>query len=370
MRKLIILVLILPALTFAQTMYLNNNLVKLGNGPVRDVRLCLPDTAWCAIGLETNVYFDNVVLTTNYRNYTYKVVCDSGAQFSQRWTYTPRAGASGGFSLSLYVYDEEGNLADADTMHCVVSAKIAAGSKTILLIGDSLFDQQTWPHVLDSLTATYATYIGTKDTTGTDSTANEGLGGTSWYYYTNNVASIFRLGGTFSFATYLSGNSLANPDYVIFNLGTNDIFSATEKTDAQINTILGYADTFIADVLSTLAGAKIGICLTVPPSYEQDSFGDNYSSTYYRGIFKRSQHRLVEKMIARYGKNGTNKNARVSLIPTYIGLDTEHNMKTTNHYYNARNATQFARQSNGVHPAYDGYEQLADITYCWLAAKW
>lgn len=367
--KKIFLMLIIPALLFSQSLYLNNNSVQLRQSIVDDIRLNLPDTLFCAVGIEMNVYFDNVILTNDYRDYIFKVVCDSGDHFSQRWAYTPSDGASGEFNFSLFVYNSEGDLCDADTIRVLVSPKISAGDNDILIFGDSLIDQQTLPHVVDSLTATYATYIGTRDTGG-DSTANDGIGGTTWNYWENNVNSKFITDGHMDFRGYLTDNSLDDPDYVIICLGTNDCFAATEKTDSQIETALVYADSICNNIIADVPAVKIGILYLVPPSKEQDSFGDNYHSGYSRGIFKRSQHRYNEALKARYGANGSKKSAHISLIPTVVNLDAEHNMKTTSHVYNARNATTFARQSNGVHPAYDGYEQMADAIYGWLCAKW
>jgi lysophospholipase L1-like esterase len=331
--------------------------------------LLLPDTVWCAVGQEMNIYFDNVTLVNDYHDLLFKVVCDSGVHYSQRWAYTPAAGASGSFDFSLFVYDSEGVLLDADTVHVSVATKSTSHSNIILFIGDSLTDQYTYPHEVSTLYGDSLIFIGTRDSGG-DSTANEGDGGTSWQWWESNVASPLVSSGHVDFRAYLTANSLADPDMVIIGLGTNDMFAATEKSDADIETVFQYADSVINNIIADVPGVKIGVSYLVPPSYEQDAFGENYYSGYSRGIFKRSQHKYNQRLKERYGAGGSKYNAQVSLVPLFINLDTEHNMATLTKAYNARNSNTFSRQSNGVHPGTDGYEQMADTAFSWICAKW
>ena len=54
------------------------------------------------------------------------------------------------------------------------------------------------------------------------------------------------------------------------------------------------------------------------------------------------------------------------MIPGNVNLDTENNFPTVKEAVNAQNPTVTVRQSNGVHPAVSGYNQMGDVYYAWL----
>jgi lysophospholipase L1-like esterase len=56
----------------------------------------------------------------------------------------------------------------------------------------------------------------------------------------------------------------------------------------------------------------------------------------------------------------------IELIPLHVNLDTARNMHTEVTAVNARNARLEECQSNGVHPAVEGYRQMADVLFAWL----
>lgn len=368
--KYILLVILIPTCLFSQTMFVNDNSVEFGTRGIIDrVRLILPDTIWCAVGQEYNIYFDNVVLVGDYKSYIFKVVCDSGNHWSQRWEYTPKVGASGGFDFELYVYDYYGSLLGADTCRVVVATKSTATHKTILMIGDSLMDQYIYPHEISTLYGDSLIFIGTRDATG-DSTANEGRGGKTWAWYESDAASPFVTDGHVNFRAYLTANGFDDPDFVVIGLGTNGTFDESERTAAEITAFLVSADSIINKVVADIPNVKVGVLYVIPPSKEQDSFGQNYQSGYSRGIYRLNMHLYNELFKVRYGTGGTHEHAQVSLIPAHVNIDVEHNMMFIHKKYNARNDSTFCRQSNGVHPGTDGYEQMADTVYGWIVNKW
>ena len=50
------------------------------------VRLTLPPIIYATPGIETNIYFDNVVLVVNAANYIFDITCAKGFQYDDRWT--------------------------------------------------------------------------------------------------------------------------------------------------------------------------------------------------------------------------------------------------------------------------------------------
>src|SRR4051794_12719619 len=70
------------------------------------VRLALPHVIYAVPGIETNIYFDNVVLVVNPANYIFDVSSDMGFQYDERWTYTPQPSEVGDHPIMLEVRDE------------------------------------------------------------------------------------------------------------------------------------------------------------------------------------------------------------------------------------------------------------------------
>src|SRR4051812_19520624 len=52
------------------------------------VRMALPPEVFATVGIECNIYFDNVVLMLNPANFSIDVKCAKGRQQSERWTWT------------------------------------------------------------------------------------------------------------------------------------------------------------------------------------------------------------------------------------------------------------------------------------------
>ena len=57
-------------------------------------------------------------------------------------------------------------------------------------------------------------------------------------------------------------------------------------------------------------------------------------------------------------------------MPTNVNLDTVNNMsRAAATPVNSQSAITVTRQNNGVHPATDGYEQIADTVWAFLKCQ-
>ena len=54
-----------------------------------NVSLLIPEKIYAVPGVETNVYFDNVVTVINPANYVFDVDCKKGRNDLKRWRFTP-----------------------------------------------------------------------------------------------------------------------------------------------------------------------------------------------------------------------------------------------------------------------------------------
>jgi hypothetical protein len=56
----------------------------------------------------------------------------------------------------------------------------------------------------------------------------------------------------------------------------------------------------------------------------------------------------------------------IFLVPVYVNLDCVNNYPQREESINAKNPRKILRSSNGVHPAPEGYRQIADSFYYWF----
>ena len=355
-------------------------------GPANPLRLILPDVLPAVVGREMNLYFDNVILVPNWRNYLYDVTCNRGSQQEERWTYVPKAEDVGQFTLKLDVYDVNNQMvASASTIIRVIPADAGADKEVVfLIIGDSLTNASVYPGEMVTLCREPGNpklkLLGTNG--GSDpENRHEGYGGWTYQRFITHYAPesdagdrlkrgspfMFLQDGkpVYDFKRYIREKCDGKaPDFVSIALGCNDTFGAKEDNlEATVETVLGYADKMVAGIREARADTHIGLVMLVPPAASQDAFGSNYQCSQTRWQYRRNQHRVVERMKEKY--NGREKE-RLYLVPAYVNLDTVRNYPTTEAPANARCTLKIVRQNNGVHPAGPGYLQMADSIYAWM----
>lgn len=351
------------------------------------IPLELPPAVYAVPGVETNIYFDNLVLTINSGNYVFDVNCPKGRNDAKRWRFIPSDKDIGSYKWEINVLNSKNEIVATGSTKIIVSAQNAGKDKKIslLIIGDSLTNASVYPSEIYELMTKSGidlTLIGSHAGSGRkpDKIAHEGYGGWSWATFSTKWTDKqdYRAKSKFlvlkndkpvlDFKAYVQKYAKGrNPDFVTVMLGTNDVFNANEgNIEQRIKTIFSAADKFIAEIRKDAPDAQIGVALTVPPASSQDAFGSNYNCGQTRWQYRRNQFKLVEEMIKKYG-NGKVKN--ISLIPAFVGIDCENNFPMRRETTNSRDAKVIMRHSNGVHPAKSGYQQIADTFYCWLKYK-
>ena len=356
------------------------------------LRLILPKVIYAVPGIEMNVYFDNVILTTNARNYAFDVTCGKGTQQEERWTFTPKDAEVGDHPFMLEVRDDTNAIVARARSAVRVTPRDAGSGKevTMLIIGDSLTRASVYPkHILDLCKLEgnpRVTLIGTYGPGGNPGVVrHEGYGGWTAHRFAMHYTGRARTGPKkgrgssfiykdadgkpkLDFARYCKEfNNGKGPDVVTLLLGCNDTFSSTdENIEQRIDSMLKYYDILLDMIHGVRKDTKIGALLLVPGAASQDAFGTNYRSGQTRWQYKRNQHRVVERMTKRYG--GREKE-HLYLIPAQVNLDCVRNYPQRIVPWNARTKRKGTRLSTGVHPATDGYRQIGDTIYCWLKTR-
>jgi len=359
------------------------------------IRLLMPSAFYAVPGVELNIYFDNITLPSDIKSLNFDVDCKYGRQDRERWRFTPEDKDVGSFPLSVKVFGMDSKLLGEATTTIFVSPKDAGRDRniSILLVGDSLTDISIYPKELLKLFKNPGNpsvkFIGSHAGSGNppkeDAPLFEGYGGWTWSAFCTKyvekpadaaVKGAYRHGSSpfvflkngvpaLDFKEYCDRkNEGKAPDYITVFLGANDIFAADDTNIATtIDTAVKHADILLSEFRKTGPNTKIGLVIPVPPTATQDAFGENYNCGQTRWQYRKNQHRLAERMLRKFsGKEKEN----IFLIPCYASIDCVNNYPKSEQQINARNQRKILRDSNGLHPAPEGYGQIADSVYGWF----
>ncbi|GAA3409283.1 SGNH/GDSL hydrolase family protein [Paenibacillus hodogayensis] len=337
--------------------------MSMSDNAPRSFDLLLPPVIPAVVGHEINLYFDNLIGGEATR-YDFDIRGSIGRHRNDRWTCVPEE--AGDYPLAVEVYSEDGEkLAEAETVVRVKAAGAGGMDRRVLFVGDSTTAAGIYTgELLRLFSADYSgvTLLGTK---GSGRNAFEGRGGWRVIDYYEKEDSPFVFEGKFDFSSYMAETGYEGVDDVCIHLGINDIFHASEENG--MGELLGRAmpmlENMIADIRRFNAAVRIGIMLIIPPSRTQDSFGRSYGVLQSRRRYKRKWFLWNRELLHRFsGRDG------IDIIPLHVNIDTARNMPSELTAGNARNGRMELSQSNGVHPAPEGYRQMADVLYAWLKA--
>lgn len=346
------------------------------------LQLTLPPMWYGVPGQPMSLYFDNIVLTETPEAYRFEVKCDIGAMQDRCWTVRPVAKDVGDHAMEVTVRDAAGRILEqAKTVFRVAPADAGKDRPLrLLIVGDSLTAATIYPNEIGRLLRLQGnpklTMIGTHKREGLSQPGvlHEGYGGWKWADFlgkwdpvpagvtagplARRSTSPFlfadaRGKGVMNLPRYFKENGGLPPDVVTFLLGINDCFGAPpDKPDAMdkhIDGVLDHAEKLLSAFREAAPEAVLAVGLTTPPNARESGFEANYKGRYHRWGWKRIQHRLVQKMLARFG--GREKDNLV-LVPTELNLDPVDGYPV----------------NNGVHPNPAGYAQIGMSFYAWLKA--
>lgn len=203
-------------------------------------------------------------------------------------------------------------------------------------------------------------FVGTQG----DNVHHEGRSGWTIEKYLTDSESPFMFGGKLSFKKYIRDNKLNSPDYVILNLGINDVFG--EKDDIllheKVEEFYEYYLQLIDSIKSYDKDIVIGISIPIPPADSESAFGKAYTwQTQWR--YKKNNMYLSQILMERFEDE-----EGLSIIPIYLGIDTEYNMGMEDRNVNSKSSVMIKEipSDGSVHPDKSGYSQIADEYLSWL----
>ena len=340
-------------------------------------RLLLPEVVYAVEGVETNLYYDNVFLVPDVKDYSFSYNYSTpGMNLADRWTFTPgKKDAGKRRTVTMTVRGLNGEtVAKKSFLLQVAPAHAGKGKRySLLMIGDSItdyvkaFPTQVCDRFRKSATASL-TMIGTKvPYKGKDEAVkHEGYSGWAYATFLQKGPFVKTENGVpvLDFEGYFKRNNGGKaPDFVTIQLGVNDIFGAQDYTvRTSIAWILSDMDVLLKALRKAAPEAVIGIGLPTPGA-SQDAFGKVYGCRQSRYQYKRNIFALSHAVMKRYHDSADKK---IFIVPTYINLDTVHNFPVHKVPVNQGNKAMICRQRDGLHPSPEGGRQLGDTLYGFL----
>lgn len=341
------------------------------------LKLTLPPMWYGVPGTPVSLYFDNVVLTEKPESYQFEIKSDLGATEARRWTVTPTDKDVGDHSMQVIVKDGQGKVLEQGKTVLRIAPKDAGSGRELklLIVGDSLTAATAYPNEIARLLSEpgnpkWTMLSDHKPTGAKPGVAHEGYGGWTWAAFLSRYVEKPDLAkksfsSPFVYADAKGKPALdiqryfrehcggQTPDVVTFLLGINDCFHVKADDAAAVDKIidgaLDNADKLITAFHSAVPNAVFAVGLTTPPNSRESGFEANYHGSYHRWGWKQIQHRLVIRMLERFGDG---KKPGIFLVPTELNLDP----------------VDGYADNNGVHPNGTGYAQIGDSFYAWLKA--
>ena len=376
------------------------------------LKMALPEVIYAVPGIESNLYYENVIDSATPKAYAVEVKSPKGTFGESRWFWTPqKADAGKSFDLEVRLFNDYGMVLSGKTR--VVVAKEPADYKkkfTLSLLAASGVNCGYPAHLLKVMReAGFVNYtpIGSHSGGGRPivpgGVAHDGYGGFSWgsflerWLYTaeelpqaQNEAEreqmkafgvrnlpksqAYRLRSPL--LKIVNGKKVLDipawlkkinqgkaPDFIVIQLGGNDMFGAMEHTmDASREKAIKNARTLLTALRKHAPDTVIGVATSLC-GCGQDGFAANYKSFQSKYQFRRNIQSYNRGLAALLKEL---KDPKIKLIPLHQSIDPEGSYIQRSYPVHARSTKKVLRDSNALHAGSAGGAQLGDAIYCWL----
>jgi hypothetical protein len=293
-------------------------------------KLILPPKIYGVVGEELNIYYDNIS-NMSLIGYDLDISSSLGKQLEDKWTCIPTSAGVSDITFSLYKNFKK--ISSINTKVVVKDKNVGNGAnRNAIIIGDSTIAQDFLINHLEDKFSTDGMNLSLLGTLGTyGEKHNEGRAGWKMHDYRTNqsydgVVNPFFNPTTndFDFSYYMRNVDFSSStiDYVVLCLGINDTFNfnSDEELLNEIPTILEDFEYVINNILNYSDHVKVGVCVTIPPTFSQNDFGEAYSTGQVRWRYKRNNAVWIESLINTF-KN--KESERVYLIPENSGINSK-----------------------------------------------
>ena len=339
---------------------------------VRDSVFWVPPKLYTTEGTETSIYFAGLT-DLPLGQYEFDITDNiEGRHQQERWLLDQVSTGENKATLRIFAKGRARyRLVESTKVVRVGSSAGSGQTPKVLMIGDSLVNAGIITQTVIDNASGDAMGVELLGTRGSGSNRHEGRGGWTFAKYATDYtggtygANPFWIGGAVDFGQYLTDNSISAPDFVLFNLGTNETTSVSGDDDsyAAASSGLGHAQTIIDSIHEYDPNIKIGL-MTVHPPAGQDGCGSSYGANYsYRRALR---NKLIwnKELVATYGDR---EDDNIFIVPSGCNYDNVNNCaKSASAPINARSSVTIQRSNDAVHPGSEGYQQFGDAVWAFL----
>ena len=339
------------------------------------VEICIPDIVYVASGQDLTIYNKQITnLGEHISEYEVEWISDYGGvqAHAEQFSISTLTGMEDEFSVSVAVYGEEHLLlAKKEFTLKIVEAK--QWQFSVLAIGDSLSANGALYIRLQEHLGNQLICNGTRSYEGFLTEARLGFSAENYLtetgYYLEEGEDVHKFWNPetqrFDWNYYKTSTGF-NPDVVLLHLGTNGLLSGDENAEniCKIVELIRQDDENI----------PIYVVNTIYQS-DQNGIGSmkmNNGQLMFPGQYKQERD-LANFNLRVYLTDKLAEKEKVYLVPAAISVDSEHvfNMeeKTVNPYSDVTEEVA----TDAVHPAAEGYYQIADAIYytmCGTMENW
>ena len=398
----------------AETLPLSTTEIRTSITPP-ELHLALPETIYAVPKLETNIFFENVVDTANINAYAIEVKCQVGTQYVNRWSWVPRQEDAGKtFELELRLFNDYGLVISGKTQ-IYVAREPADYNKSIhlALLGDSLLLCKYPEHLRDNMIkggfvnyVPVGSYTPSGEIPKPGDMAHDAYGGFAWsdflkrWRYSVHVLEgiqdkaereqILALGvinvpksddyrmrspllrlengkPVLDIPMWLKRiNDGKSPEFIIIELGGNDVFSASSAQSAEyVASAMKNARILLAELRKHAPESMIGVT-TGQAGCSQDGFGFNYGCRQSQFQYRRNiqfYNREISKLLKELN------DPAIELVPIHHCIDSVNSYIKKSRPVHRRSSINKEIDVNALHPNQEGGYQVGDAIYCWLRKK-
>lgn len=311
------------------------------------------DTMYFSVGITEKLYYRNMMsIPTDYIS----LITSCNNQDSHDdvgVTITPVSAFSNpSNAVRIKEYDQNYNLVYSPEWRGLTIKALNLSDCSAIVIGDSTVG--SWgtmtEHMLDvfSQNGKTLTLMGTR---GSGDNKHEGRGGWSAKAYCTEAShgdytNPFLNNGAFDFSYYMAQQGYSKPDFVVIQLGINDI-SNTDISDFDTisRLAMGYEQEMIDSILAYDDSIKVLINPPTCPNSNRQYLSEYYETTVFRNMIIRYAM-MLRRMVTRY------PNTKVRASNMNLLLDTTTDIR------------------DNVHPTTEGFYKMGDEVVnqfnCWM----
>lgn len=337
------------------------------------VEIYLPDVYYVAAGLTMEIYNSQITNQgAHISEYDMVWGCEVGELLENKYSLTSTEDMIGEYPLNVAVYDADGKLlAKKESVLSVVEAK--QWQFSILAIGDSLSANGALYARMQENLGNQLICNGTRGYEGFLTEARLGFSATDYLsetgYYLEEGEEVHKFWNPeksrFDW-NYYKATTGFNPDVILLHLGTNGLLAGEENAAN------------ICKIVELIRQDDKNIPIYVVNSiYQSDQNGIgsmkmNNGSLMFPGEYKQQRDLAVFNLMA-YLADELSDEKNIYLVPAAISMDSENVFTTEERPVNPYSEITEAVAADAVHPAAEGYYQIADTIYstmCGTMKEW